>query len=84
MTDISKLLEPIRTIHAAVRDHVAGNLERLADEHTARAVVTEEAADTIYAIDRLSEELLVDLPGSVPICATTSSAMRRLRPAFRH
>jgi len=61
MTDISILLDPIRTIHEAVRDHVVGNFERLADEDAARAVVTEEAGDTIYAIDRLSEELLVDL-----------------------
>lgn len=61
MTDISMLLDPIRTVHEAVRDHVVRNFERFADGDAARAVVTEEGGDTIYGIDRLSEELLVDL-----------------------
>ncbi len=61
MTDIATLLQPVRNLHEAVRDHIARNCEQLGDGDLAHPVAAEEAGDTIYAIDRLSEEILVDL-----------------------
>lgn len=54
----SKLLARIRTIHTAIRAAVVAACERSAIEQLA-AVVADEAGDTIFAIDRVSEEALL-------------------------
>jgi fructose-1,6-bisphosphatase/inositol monophosphatase family enzyme len=65
-TDPRILLEPIRRLHELIREEVTSacilafersSLEKLA------AVEREEEGDTIYAVDRISEELLIDFCG---------------------
>jgi fructose-1,6-bisphosphatase/inositol monophosphatase family enzyme len=65
-TDPRNLLEPIRRLHELIREEVTSacalafersSLEKLA------AVAREEEGDTIYAVDRISEELLIDFCG---------------------
>ena len=57
--DPRALLAPLRRLHALVRDAVVAACERSGLEALA-AVEREEEGDTIYAVDRVSEELLVD------------------------
>jgi len=58
--DVEALLPPIRQLHARIRDAVVEACERAALEEMARVVSENEAeSDTIYAVDRVSEELLV-------------------------
>ncbi len=52
------LLTSIRGIHAAIRDRVVQACEQMSIEHLA-SVVGEQAGDTIFAIDRISEEVLL-------------------------
>lgn len=52
------LLQRIREIHAHIRDEVVRETERSAIE-TLSAAVGEDAGDTIFAIDRVSEEALL-------------------------
>jgi len=59
MTDPQPLLDPLLALHARIRAAVleacaAQDIERLS------AVAAEDPGDTIYAIDRISEELLVE------------------------
>ena len=58
MTPAHPLLAPLLTLHALIRDAV---VEACLREDTAvlARVVREEEGDTIYAVDRISEELLV-------------------------
>lgn len=53
------LLEPLRRLHEQIRRAVVEASERSAIESLAE-VAREEEGDTIYAIDRVSEELLID------------------------
>jgi fructose-1,6-bisphosphatase/inositol monophosphatase family enzyme len=53
------LLEPILQLHRRIRHDVVEACERSAVEALAR-VSREEAGDTIYAIDRIAEHVLVD------------------------
>lgn len=53
------LLEPLRRLHEMIRGAVIAACERSAVESLA-AVAREEEGDTIYAVDCVSEELLVD------------------------
>lgn len=53
------LLEPIRRLHELIRGAVVEACERSAVE-TLASVEREEEGDTIYAVDRVSEELLVE------------------------
>ena len=58
-TDARELLEPIRRLHGRVRDAVVEACER--DAAGALAAVDRDVeGDTIYAVDRVSEELLVE------------------------
>ena len=57
--DPRTLLEPIRRLHEQIRAAVVEACERSAVESMA-AVAREEEGDTIYAVDRVSEELLVE------------------------
>lgn len=57
--DLQTLLPLIRKLHEKVRDGVVAACERSATA-TLAAVAREEEGDTIYAVDRISEDLLVD------------------------
>jgi fructose-1,6-bisphosphatase/inositol monophosphatase family enzyme len=59
--EIADLLGPIRRIHERVRDAVVAQCERAALEELSDVADDESQGDTIYAIDRVSEELLVEL-----------------------
>jgi fructose-1,6-bisphosphatase/inositol monophosphatase family enzyme len=59
--DVAELLGPIRRIHERVRDTVVAQCERTALEELSDVADDESEGDTIYAIDRVSEELLVEL-----------------------
>lgn len=56
-----ELLGPIRRIHERVRDAVVAESEKAAVEQLAEVSDDESEGDTIYAVDRVSEELLVGL-----------------------
>ena len=56
--DHAELLRRIRSIHAAIRDDVLAASQQLEVEQLA-AVVADEAGDTIFAIDRISEVVLL-------------------------
>ena len=60
MSDISQFLLPLRSIHSRIRDVVVGATERAGAQDLSR-VVADEEGDTIYAVDRVSEELLITL-----------------------
>lgn len=57
--DAPRLLSRIREIHEAIRDVVVAACESQAAEELS-AVVGDEAGDTIFAIDRVSEAVLLD------------------------
>ena len=59
--DVVDLLGPIRQIHELVRDAVAAQCERADLEELSGVADDDSQGDTIYAIDRVSEELLVEL-----------------------
>jgi fructose-1,6-bisphosphatase/inositol monophosphatase family enzyme len=59
MTKIEELLPVIRQLHEQIRDAVVATCEEIAVSDLA-AIAKEEAGDTIYAIDKVSEELLVE------------------------
>ncbi len=57
--DIESLIQPLKQLHQIVRAAVVESCERSAVEDLA-AIAREEEGDTIYAVDRVSEELLID------------------------
>ncbi|MFL6216182.1 MAG: inositol monophosphatase family protein [Blastocatellia bacterium] len=59
MNDTTALLAPILRLHALIRDKVVEACERAALEDLAE-IERDDEGDTIYAIDRVSEELLID------------------------
>lgn len=59
MTEIEALLNPIRHLHTLIRDAVVAACEQAVVEDLSR-IAHEAAEDTIYAVDRVSEDLLVD------------------------
>jgi fructose-1,6-bisphosphatase/inositol monophosphatase family enzyme len=71
MSDIATLLPAIRRIHERIRDAVVTACEQSASADLA-AVAHESDGDTIYAVDRISEDLLIELfereiAGMVPV-----------------
>ncbi len=58
---VTDLLGPIRRIHERVRDAVVSASEQAEIDQLAEIADDESQGDTIYAIDRVSEELLVQL-----------------------
>jgi hypothetical protein len=58
--DVSSLLAPIRRLHERVRDEVVATCERAALEDLAEVADDSAEGDTIYAVDRVSEELLLE------------------------
>lgn len=68
---VESLLAPIRNIHQQIRDAVVTACEAATIDAMAQ-IAKEEAGDTIYVIDRISEELLLDffsreIAGHTPI-----------------
>jgi len=59
MKDIRNLLEPLRRLHETIRAAVVEACERATSGELAK-VVAEEEGDTIFALDRVSEEVLID------------------------
>src|SRR6478672_5792846 len=62
MTDtahIESLIQPLKLLHQIVRAAVVESCEHSAIEDMA-AIAREEEGDTIYAVDRVSEELLIE------------------------
>jgi fructose-1,6-bisphosphatase/inositol monophosphatase family enzyme len=60
VTDSAKLLQPILRIQAVIRDAVVAACESAAAD-SLHAIDRDEEGDTIYAVDRVGEERLVDL-----------------------
>lgn len=60
MNEYQHLLTILRDLHSQIRDAVVAACETAVLE-TLSAVAREEAGDTIYAVDRVSEELLIDV-----------------------
>lgn len=58
--DVVALLAPLRRLHERVRDKVVATCERAALEDLSRVDDDASAGDTIYAIDRVSEETLLE------------------------
>jgi len=54
-----RLLALIRALHAQIRDAVVAACERIALDELAGVVDDDDDGDTIYAVDRVSEELLI-------------------------
>lgn len=54
-----ELLAEIRAIHETIRDRVVASCEQQAIEQLS-AIVGEQAGDTIFALDRISEEVLLE------------------------
>lgn len=59
--DIGALLAPLRRLHERVRDAVIEACEQEALEDLARVDDDSAEGDTIYAVDRISESVLVEL-----------------------
>ena len=59
MNDIRELLGPVRKLHEKIRATVVEACERATLGEMAK-VVSEQEGDTIFALDRVSEEVLVD------------------------
>ncbi len=60
-TDVQVLLAPLRRVHERVRDAVVAACEQAALEDLSRVDDDDSSGDTIYAVDRVSEELLIEL-----------------------
>jgi fructose-1,6-bisphosphatase/inositol monophosphatase family enzyme len=54
-----QLLARVRAIHESIRDRIITSCEQQAIEHLS-AVVAEQAGDSIFALDRISEDVLVE------------------------
>jgi hypothetical protein len=62
MPQSDRLLDSIRSIHEEIRNAVVAACEKSSAADLARVVEdADEGGDTIYAVDRISEEILVDL-----------------------
>lgn len=59
MKEISEFLPVIKTLHERIRDAVVASCERSSVEILS-SIAKEEAGDTIYAVDKISEELLIE------------------------
>jgi fructose-1,6-bisphosphatase/inositol monophosphatase family enzyme len=59
--DTHELLDAVRRIHERVRDAVVSESERARVEELAEVADDDSEGDTIYAVDRVSEEIIVEL-----------------------
>ena len=80
MTSAERLLEPIQSLHAAIRAAVVEACERQASEQLARPAG--DAGDTIYAIDRVGEYALArglgTLSSTEPVCVVAEGLSKPL------
>ena len=60
-TSIHNLLEQLRKVHEQVRDAVLLSCEQSALEQLSRVDDDESSGDTLYAIDRISEKVVIEL-----------------------
>ena len=60
-SDMQEMLARVRRIHERVRDAVIAECERADVEQLSMVADDESSGDTIYAVDRVSEELLVTI-----------------------
>jgi fructose-1,6-bisphosphatase/inositol monophosphatase family enzyme len=60
VNDIKDLFEPLVAIHEEIRRRVVDACERQSIEALS-AVASDDAGDTIFAVDRISESVLIDL-----------------------
>ena len=60
-SDLQEMLACVRRIHERVRDAVIAECERADVEQLSMVADDESSGDTIYAVDRVSEELLIEL-----------------------
>ncbi|HEU5348551.1 MAG TPA: inositol monophosphatase [Ktedonobacterales bacterium] len=58
--DRERLLEQLRQLHAAIQRAVVASTERAAPGALARVVADNAEDDTMYALDRISEDQLID------------------------
>ena len=63
ITDVKEFLPVLQHLHRQIRNAVVAACERSAVNDLA-AIAKEEAGDTIYAIDKVSEEMLVETPST--------------------
>ncbi len=61
MPEIATLLDPIQKIHAQIRDTVLDACTHLSTEELSAIAHNDEAGDTLFAIDRISETRLLSL-----------------------
>ena len=71
MNDIRSLFEPIMRLHSMVRETIVAACESASVDQLS-AIVADEEGDTIFSIDRVSEEMIVDffeteIASNVPI-----------------
>ena len=59
MNDIESLLAPIKELHETIREHVVEASEKSSVEQLS-TIVADDEGDTIFAVDRISEDLLID------------------------
>lgn len=59
MYDVKSLFEPIKRLHATIRQNVVEACEKTTLEDLSR-IVHDDKGDTIFAVDRVSEELLIE------------------------
>ena len=59
MNDIKSLFAPLRSLHETIRSRVVDECEKCSFEQLS-AIVDDGQGDTIFAVDRVSEELLLD------------------------
>jgi len=59
VNDVRELLEPLKRLHRLIRDRVVEECERSSVAHLSQ-VVADDEGDTIFAVDRVSEELLIE------------------------
>lgn len=59
MKKINEMINPIRELHNKIRDEVVKTTERASTDQLSD-IAKEEEGDTIYVIDKVSEELIID------------------------
>ena len=59
LSSSESLLQPLKRLHESIRQTVVDACERMSMESVA-AIAREEEGDTIYAVDYLTEDLLID------------------------
>lgn len=69
MNDIKSLFAPIKSLHETIRSRVVEACERSSVEQLS-SIVADGEGDTIFAVDRISEELLIEF-GEQEIAAKT-------------